>query len=131
MLEPGDSAEGVAAVEVAAETAPRLAPTFLHGAFAGIAVAAVVAQVWLAIQLAPLRDAYKDMGSGALPIVLRPWWLWGAPGAGAAVVAALMVLRPRQLASYALVAAALVLVAIATWHFAYAPLWQLADDIKD
>ncbi len=129
-MEPGDSAEGVSAVEVAAEAAPRHAPSFFHGALAGIAIAAVVAQVWLAVQLAPLRGAFQDMASKE-PFVLRPWWLWGVPGAGAAAVAALMVLRPRRVVGYVLVAVLLVGLAIATWHLAYAPLYQLADEIKD
>jgi hypothetical protein len=130
-MEPGDSAQGVAAVEVAHERPPRSAPTFFHGACAGIAVAAVVAQVWLAVQLAPLRGAFKDFGEAMLPFTLRSWWLYGVPGAGAVIVAALVALRPRSVFVYALAAALLVGAAIATWHYAYAPLWQLADDIKE
>lgn len=130
-MEPGDSAPSVGPVEVALERAPAAAPTFFHGAFAGIAVAAVVAQAWLAVQLEPLRGAYKDFGTAALPFTLRTWWLYGVPAAGVTAVAALLVVRPRQAAAYALLAGVLVVAAIATWHFAYAPLYELAGNIKD
>jgi hypothetical protein len=130
-MDPADSAPSVGAVEVAHERAPAASPTFFHGALAGVAVAAVIAQAWLAVQLEPLRGAYKEMGTAALPFALKSWWLYGAPAAGVALVAALVAVRPRQLAAYALAAALLVGAAIATWHFAYAPLWELAGNIQE
>jgi hypothetical protein len=131
MMDAGDSTQGVAAVEVAHERAPRQAPAFFHGAFTGVALAAVVAQVWLAVQLEPLRGAYKDMAAAALPFVLKSWWLWGAPVAGAVAVVGLMAVRPRTVAAYVVAAAVLVGVAIATWHLAYAPLWDVAGNIQE
>ena len=130
-MEPGESAPSVGPVEVAHERAPGASPTFVHGAFAGVAVAAVVAQAWLAVQLEPLRGAYRDMGTAALPFALKSWWLYGVPAAGVAVVAGLVVLRPRQLAVYAASAVILVGAALATWHFAYAPLWELAGNLSE
>jgi len=130
-MDAGDSAQGVAAVEVAHERAARPAPTFFHGAFAGVAIAAVVAQVWLVVQLSPLRGAYKDFGTAALPFALETWWLYGVPAAGVATVAGLVVARPRQAAVYAVAAVVLIGLAIATWHFAYAPLWSLATNISE
>jgi len=130
-MDPQDSAPSVSAVEVAAASAPRSLPTFFHGALAGLSAAAAVAQVWLAVQLAPLRDAYKDMGSAALPFVLKPVWLYSAPIAGMLAAALLIVVRPRALGPYAAVAVASIAAALATWHFAYAPLWELAGNIAD
>ena len=130
-MDAGDSAQGVAAVEVAHERAARPAPTFFHGAFAGVAIAAVLAQVWLVIQLAPLRGTYKDLGAAALPFALQTWWLYGVPAAGIAMVAGLVVARPRQAVVYAVAAVVLVGLAIATWHFAYAPLWALTPNLSE
>ncbi len=130
-MDAGDSAQGVAAVEVAHERAARPAPTFFHGAFAGVAIAAVIAQVWLAVQLEPLRGAYKDFGTATLPFTLKTWWLYGAPAVGFVAVAGLVVTRPRHVAVYAVVAAILVAAAVATWHLAYAPLWSLAPNISE
>ena len=129
-MEPGDSG-GVGAVEIVDDRAiARPTPTFAHGACAGIALAAVAAHCWLAVTLAPLRDAYRDMGTSMLPIVLRPSWMWGVPAAGLVALALLVIRRPRSLVPYACVAAVLVATAIATWHFAYAPLWELSGNIS-
>ena len=125
-MEPGDSG-GVGAVEVAVE---QPMPTFVHGACAGIALAMIAAHCWLAVTLAPLRGAYRDMGTGGLPFVLRPVWMWGLPTLGFVGFAALVIRRPRSLVPYACLAAVLVATAIATWHFAYAPLGELSDNIQ-
>jgi hypothetical protein len=125
-MEPGDSG-GVAAVEVAVD--PPV-PTFVHGACAGIAFAAIAAHCWLAITLAPLRDAYRDMGSASPPLVLQPTWMWGVPAAGLVALAVLVIRRPRSLVPYGCAAAVLVATAIATWHFAYAPLWEMSGNIS-
>lgn len=129
-MEPGDSA-GVGAVEVADDrVVGRPMPTFVHGACAGVAFAAVAAHCWLAVTLAPLRDAYRDMGSSRLPLVLYPAWMWGVPAAGLVALVMLVIRRPRGLVAYACVGAVLVATAIATWHFAYAPLWELSGNIS-
>ena len=124
-MEP-DQSGGVGAVEVAVE---QPVPTFVHGACAGIALAAIGALCWLAMWLAPLRDAYRDMG-GRAPFVVHPAWSWGAPAAGLVALVVLVVRRPRSLVPDAAVAVALVLAVAATWHFAYAPLNDLASDIQ-
>ncbi|HSN29708.1 MAG TPA: hypothetical protein VLT45_25650 [Kofleriaceae bacterium] len=116
------------AVEVVVARAPA---TFVHGAFAGIALASIAAHVWLAMMLAPLRDAYRDMGSTGIPFVLAGWWRWGVPLAGVAGVAALVARRPRSVVPYAALALALVAAAIATWRIAYAPLDSLAGNIAE
>lgn len=125
-MEPGDSG-GVGAVEIAVE---QSMPTFVHGACAGVALALIAAHCWLAVTLAPLRDAYRDMGTGTLPLVLRPAWMWGVPAAGLVALAVLVIRRPRTVVPYACVAAVLLATAIATWHFAYAPLWEMSGNIS-
>jgi hypothetical protein len=135
-MQPDESGAGAPAVEVAVE---RALPSFVHGALLGVAVAAVLAQVWLAVQLAPLRDAYRgwgafrpeSLGGPTYPFVLHAAWLWGVPAAGAAAVIALVVTRPRHLVLYGLLAVVLIVAAIATWHFAYAPINELAGNIQE
>ncbi len=122
-----DHAPVAGAVEVVVARTPA---TFVHGAFAGIALASIAAHVWLAVMLAPLRDAYRDMG-GAVPFVLAGWWRWGVPFAGVAGVATLVVRRPRSLVPYAALALVLVALTIATWRIAYAPLDSLAGNIAE
>jgi len=133
-MQPDDSGAGAPAVEVAVE---QRMPTFVHGALAGVSAAAVLAHVWLAVQLAPLLDMYKDMGSADMPglraaaFVLRPRWLWGVPAAGLVALVILLVRRPRSLVGYIALAAALLAAAVATWHFAHAPIYELAGNISD
>jgi len=125
-MEPNDSG-GVGAVEVAVE---QPMPTFVHGACTGVALAAIAAHCWLAVMLSPLRDAYRELGSGGVPFVVRPLWLWGVPAVGLIAFGVLVIRRPRSLVPYACVALVLVATAIATWHFAYAPLTELSGDIS-
>jgi hypothetical protein len=132
-MDAGDSAQGAAAVEVAVE---QPVPSFVHGALAGVSAAAVLAHVWLAIQLAPLSDMYKEMGTlppsiRAAAFVLRASWRWGVPAVGAVALAVLLARRPRALAWYIALAAALLVTAVATWHFAHAPIYELAGTISD
>ncbi|MBV8762554.1 MAG: hypothetical protein JO257_35040 [Deltaproteobacteria bacterium] len=122
-----DDAPSAGAVEVVVARTPA---TFVHGALAGIALAATAAHVWLAVMLAPLRDAYRDMGGG-VPFVLAGWWRWGVPVAGALALAVLFVRRPRSLVPYAVLAVLLISAAIATWRIAYAPLDSLASNIAE
>jgi hypothetical protein len=133
-MQPDESGAGAPAVEVATE---RAVPSFVHGALSGMAAAAVLAHVWLAIQLAPALDAYKAMGGASMPglraavFVLRARWLWGVPAVGLVALVALLVRRPRSLVPYAVLAVLLIATAISTWHFAYAPMTALADNIQE
>ena len=137
-MRPDESGAGAPAVEVATEHAiGRPLPSFIHGALAGMSAAAVLAHVWLAIQLAPALDAYKAMGTANMPglraavFVLRARWLWGVPAVGLVALVAMLVRRPRSLLPYAVLAVLLIATAIATWHFAYAPMTALADNIQE
>jgi hypothetical protein len=125
-----DDAPAAGAVEVV-PFGKRPPATFVHGAFAGVAVAALAAHLWLSMMLAPLRDAYRDMGAASVPFVLAGWWRWGVPLAGAAGIAALVARRPRSIVPYACVAVVLVAATIATWRIAYAPLDTLAGNISE
>jgi hypothetical protein len=133
-MEPDESGAGAPAVEVAVE---RPLPSFVHGALAGVSAAAVLAHVWLAVQLAPLLGMYKEMGTADMPglraaaFVLRPRWLWGVPAAGLVALVVLVVRRPRSLMGYIALAAALLATAVATWHFAHAPISELAGNIQE
>ena len=106
---------------------------FARGVLTGVAASAVLAQIWLAVELAPMRAMYGEL-DGSLPaltsLVISPYWLWGVPGLGAIGVAALARRRPVGLAIYALTALALALLVAATWRFANAPLHELADKIQ-
>jgi hypothetical protein len=64
-------------------------------------------------------------------IVLSPSWRWAVPAAGAALLALVVRRRPRIAAPYALLALALVTAMLVTWHFAQAPMYELADKIKE
>jgi hypothetical protein len=134
-MEPDESGAGAPAVEVATE---RPLPSFVHGALVGIAMAAVLAHVWLAVQLGPVREAYRgwgafrpeSLGGPTYPLVLHPGWLWGVPAAGLVALIALVVRRPRSLVAYGALAVLLVVTAIATWHLASAPFNELASNIQ-
>lgn len=136
-LEPGDSGAGAAAVEVVPDAAlARPLPTFVHGALAGLSAAAVLAHVWLAVELAPLLGMYRDLaarpeGMRAAAFVLQPRWLWGVPAAGAVALAVLLVRRPRRVVWYVALAAVLFATAIGTWHLARAPIDAVADTIRE
>jgi hypothetical protein len=133
-VQPDESGAGAPAVEAAIS---RPLPSFVHGALAGVSAAAVAAHVWLAIQLAPLLDMYKDMGTADMPglraaaFVLRPRWLWGVPAVGLVALVGLLVRRTRNLAGYVVLAVLLIATAIATWHLANAPMTALAGSIQE
>ena len=122
-----DEAPAAGAVEVVVARPPA---TFIHGALAGIALASIAAQVWLAVYLAPLQGAFRDMGSRE-PFVLATWWRWGAPVAGLLALVAMLARRPRSLVPYGVLAVVLVAATIATWRIAYAPLDSLAGNISE
>jgi hypothetical protein len=107
---------------------------FGHGVFAGFCGFIVLVQLAFASQLGDISGIYRDFGDVKLSLLTRitihPAWLWGTPLLGAAVVAALLVKRPRSYRVYA--AAALVLVAVAalTYWYPRAPIYALAGNIS-
>jgi hypothetical protein len=107
--------------------------SFERGVYVGIASTAVLVHVWLAFQLAPLRATYAEFGA-PLPaltsLAVSPYWLWGIPLVGAVGVGALAARRPKRKLVYALAAAALVLLAIASWRWGEAPLRDVASAIR-
>ncbi len=112
----------------------RRSPEFAYGVGTGIAIAAVLAQLWLAYELRHLADMYRDMQAQALPALTRlmitPVWRWGMPVAGAAAVTGLVVVRPRAAWAYGVAAAALVIFVASTWYFSQVPIFQMAGDIS-
>ena len=133
-MQPDESGAGAPAVEVATE---RPVPSFVHGALAGVSAAAVLAHVWLAIELAPVLGMYRDLGSGDMPglraavFVLRAPWRWGVPAVGLVALVGLLVRRPRSLVLYGVLAVLLIATAIGTWHFAYAPMRAFVGNIQE
>lgn len=110
-------------------------PGFLHGVFAGYAGFVVLAQLVLGAAFPDLRAMYHDMAPDIrLPLLTRitihPAWLWGAPAVGVALIAGLLVKRPRSLAAYIAVAVVLTVVAFLTWWYPRAPIFALAGNIK-
>jgi hypothetical protein len=108
---------------------------FWQGVAAGAAAVLVAIHAWLALAMADMANMYRDMGSMALPtatrLVLSLPWRCGLPGVGFALLAALVIRRPRAAWPYAALAIALLLTVAASWHYSQAPLTTLADDIKD
>lgn len=105
---------------------------FVHGIATGVAAAAVLVHVWLAIELADYRDTYRDFG-GPLPaatrLVLSLPWRWGVPAAGAIAIAGLVTRRPRRLWSYLALALTLASTVVATYYLSQLPLRELAGKI--
>lgn len=143
MDEPGSSVSLPAATAVEIEV--RQPPAaFAQGICIGFATAAVLAAVWLATQLAPMREAHLDMGDGWTEYTplsasqptrqewwfLTKWWLWGVPAAGAIAVGFLVLRRPRRLWPYLAVALVLAAAVVGTWWYANAPLRELAGNIS-
>jgi hypothetical protein len=120
------------AVEVVDARPPGRAG-FAHGIAAGIAAAAVLVHVWLAVELASMRGMYRELG-GPVPqatrLVLSRGWLLGVPIAGAFAVAMLVARRPRRLVLYVAVAAALVATAVVTNYLSTLPMRELAGNIS-
>jgi hypothetical protein len=130
------------AVEVEVHRAPN---AFTHGIFVGYAVAATLAAVWVAIELAPARRMYADLLGGPrqdwdlyMPESFRrAWWflsapwLWGVPTVGALASALLIWRRPRRVWPYIALALALTAAVVGTWWFANEPLRAAADNIVE
>jgi hypothetical protein len=109
-------------------------PGFWHGVFAGFAGVLVVGQLILAMTAPDLRGMYQDFSpGGSLPVLTRltihPAFIWGAPLVGIAAVVALLARRPRLIAPYVVVAVVLVGIAVASWYFPRAPIYELAGRI--
>jgi hypothetical protein len=133
MMDPTESSElAAAAVEVVHGVASS---RFVHGVAVGVAASAVLAHLWLAVVLADAAKMYRDFADFAMPpltrLVTATPWLWGVPAVGAVVVAWLVARRARSLVGYVVVAALLVATLVGTWHFAQAPIAELADNIRE
>jgi hypothetical protein len=109
-------------------------PAFWHGVFAGFAAFVVLVQGVLASQLGDLETMYREFGSTPLPtltrITIQPAWIFGTPLVGAALVAALLVKRPRSAAPYIAVSVIVVIVALMTYWYPRAPIYALAGNIS-
>jgi hypothetical protein len=112
----------------------RAPSEFARGIGTGIALSAVLAHLWLAIELSHLADMYKDFQAPHLPALTRltitPLWRWSVPAVGLVAVMSLVVVRPRAMWIYALAAAVLVGTVMGTWYFSQAPIFELAGEIK-
>jgi hypothetical protein len=106
---------------------------YWNGVLAGVAAAAVLAQLWLAVELCGYPGMYAQFG-GKLPALTRlaisPLWRWAAPLLGTSEVGVLLWRRPASTRLHGLVAGLLVAAVIATWYFAQAPLNALAEKIR-
>ncbi len=107
--------------------------SFSRGALTGVAGSAVLAQGWLGVKLEPLREMYTLFGAdipALTSLMISPLWLVGVPIVGLLAVAALAVRRPRGALAYWIVAATVVLLVVATWHFAQAPIFERANLVQ-
>jgi hypothetical protein len=112
----------------------REGPGFGHGVFAGFCGFVVLLQLAFASQLSDVAAMYRDFGDVKLPLLTRitisPVWMYSTPLLGIAVMAALLVKRPRSYAIYAAVALVLVVVAAVTYWYPRAPIYALAGNIS-
>jgi hypothetical protein len=113
----------------------RPPPGFVHGVFAGFAGFVVLVQAALVVAFPDMRALYRDMGADIrLPLLTRitihPAWTWGTPLVGAAAVTWLLIARPRSLSVYGVVAVALAAVALLTYWYPRAPIYELAGNIR-
>jgi hypothetical protein len=110
-------------------------PGFFHGVFAGFTGFVVLAQLVLVAAFPDMQAMYRDLSPDIrLPLLTRitihPAWTWGTPLLGAAAVAWLVVARPRSIALYVVVAVAMTGVAVMTYWFPRAPIYELAGNIS-
>lgn len=107
---------------------------FAAGVAVGLTLAAIAVQVWLAVQLAPLRGtwaAYVPESIANLSrLAVRAEWRWGVPVVSTALVVGLLVARVKRPHAYALVAALAIAAAIVTYVWAMAPFTALASHIR-
>jgi hypothetical protein len=99
-------------------------PHFVSGVCAGILVAAVAAQLWLASHLEALSHfVLEGVELRSLTrLAVSPLWRYGVPGAFAAVLVLLLVLRVRAVAVWTVVAAAAVATLVLTHIWAFGAL---------
>jgi hypothetical protein len=117
-------------------TGARDERTFRNGVMTGVAAALVAFNVWLALGLADMSTTLQDFGttvpvSMLTRVVISLPWLWGVPALGAALLALVIVKRPRTPGPYAIVMVALLWATAATWHYAQAPMNELANNISE
>jgi hypothetical protein len=104
---------------------------FWHGALAGFAAAAAIAQLWFANHADVYRRVYEDVGPGvARPFAISVWWVWGAPAVQALALVALVVRRPRRIWWYAAPAVVASGCIALTWWLTVAPLRELAGELR-
>ncbi|MDB4955525.1 MAG: hypothetical protein JWO36_3094 [Myxococcales bacterium] len=119
----------------AGEAAPVAnSSAFAKGLASGIAISALLVQLWLGVEMQGMRGMYKDFGGAPLPVLTRvvisPGWLLGVPALASLAIVFLIRKRPRPLNLYVGLAALLVATAVGTYWFAQAPLRELAGNIS-
>jgi hypothetical protein len=107
----------------------------MHGVFAGFTGVLVLVQVALVLALPDMGAMYRDLNPDArLPLLTRmtlhPAWTYGTPLLGVAAVGWLLVARPRSRVPYAVVAAAMTAIALLTYWYPRAPIFELAGNIQ-
>lgn len=125
------------ASELPAPEPPRVdGASFARGIATGIGIAMYAVQLWLVIRVVPVHDHMaRAFLSSRMPalfrlVVSRPW-AWGAPTVGAALLAYLIVQRPRALWPYVAVAAVLMAGVVLTWLGVQSPMTELASGITE
>jgi hypothetical protein len=107
----------------------------MHGVFAGFTGVLVLVQVALVLALPDMRAMYRDLSPDMrMPLLTRitihPVWTYGTPLLGVAAVAWLLFARPRSRVPYAVVAAAMTAIALLTYWYPRAPIYELAGNIS-
>ena len=110
--------------------------TFWNGVMAGVALALVAFNAWMAVGLADMPSTLHDMGaqltiSTLTRIVISVPWRWGVPLVGAVVLALIIARRPRKTGPYAIVMVAMLWTAAGTWYYSQAPMRELAEELKE
>jgi hypothetical protein len=108
--------------------------SFGHGIAVGIAISAALVHI-VYFALGPdWTSFYRDIGKATLPLMTRvsistPWQL-GVPVIASLLIGWLTLRRPRSLAPYVAVAAALLVAAACTYWFPSLPLHPFSDSVK-
>ncbi|MBS1118078.1 MAG: hypothetical protein H6Q90_306 [Deltaproteobacteria bacterium] len=118
------------AVEVASD---RPQSELARGFALGTAATAAFAHVLLLWNTDGVLNAYREL-TAELPVTTRitlsKAWMWGVPSACALAIGLLVTTRPRAGVAYIVVAVGFVAALLATWHFPFAPLQDLADNLR-
>ena len=114
----------VAAIEPERRAVTSQPPAFTAGIFAGILVAAIAAQFWLAQHLSALAFFVLDgiELKSLSPLAVSPLWRFGVPVGFTAVLFVLLGLRVRATAVWAVVASAAIATLVLTHIWAFAAL---------